>query len=113
MLTRFLLLLLLLSTHASGAELATLGSGTLAIDVCKINLQKDVVRTFWRDDDGSYFASIDRLAGRLNLKGDKLVCASNAGIYGKDLRPLGLYIENGRVFRFLNTRKEGYGNFYV
>ena len=113
MLTRTLIIQMFFVTSAVSAELSTVGSGALEVDVCKINLLKDVVRTFWRDIDGSYFAAIDRVVSRLSLQGEKLVCASNAGIYGKDLRPLGLYIENGRVFRFLNTRKEGYGNFYL
>jgi uncharacterized protein YigE (DUF2233 family) len=111
--TRTLLLIAALNTSVGAMELLTVGSGTLAVDVCKIALGKDVVRTFWRDADGSYFGSIDRVANRLNQQGEKLACASNAGIYGKDLRPLGLYVEYKRIFRHLNTRKEGYGNFYV
>jgi uncharacterized protein YigE (DUF2233 family) len=30
-----------------------------------------------------------------------------------NLRPLGLFIENGKVLRRLNTRQNGYGNFYM
>jgi uncharacterized protein YigE (DUF2233 family) len=49
----------------------------------------------------------------LAAQDEKLICGSNAGIYGTDLHPIGLYIEAGKVLRKLNTRKEAYGNFYL
>jgi uncharacterized protein YigE (DUF2233 family) len=42
-----------------------------------------------------------------------MVCATNAGIYDKQLQPLGLYVEGGNQLRRLNTRKNAYGNFYL
>lgn len=98
---------------ACAVELTTAGHSLQIIDLCKIDLRIDNVRTFWRDQDGLIFASIGRLSTALNRTGERLVCASNAGIYGKDLHPIGLYVENGHVLRRLNTRKDGYGNFYL
>jgi uncharacterized protein YigE (DUF2233 family) len=95
------------------AEVTTVGTGSQVVELCKIDLSKDTVRTFWRDTDGTYFGSIAKVASRLHQRGERLVCASNAGIFGKDLRPLGLYAENGQILRRINTRKDGYGNFYL
>jgi uncharacterized protein YigE (DUF2233 family) len=49
----------------------------------------------------------------LASRGEKLVFAMNAGIFMVNLRPLGLYVENGKVLRRLVTRSNGYGNFYM
>ncbi len=37
----------------------------------------------------------------------------NAGMYKKDLSPLGLFIENGKEKNSLNRKKDAYGNFYM
>ncbi len=97
----------------AAAELTTAGTGSQTIELCKIDLSKDHLRTFWRDSDGTFFGSIANVSARLHQRGERLFCASNAGIFGKDLRPLGLYVENGQVLRRINTRKDGYGNFYL
>ena len=68
---------------------------------------------FVRDSDGTPFGSFEQLAGQLAKTDEALICATNAGIYGKDLRPIGLYIEDHRVLRHLNTRRGGIGNFYL
>ena len=94
------------STPICAAELSSTGKGTQILDTCKIDLTKDVVRTFWRDADGTPLAGFTRVLNSLNLHGERLVCASNAGIYGKDLLPIGLYVENGKVLRRLNTEKK-------
>jgi len=41
------------------------------------------------------------------------VCATNAGIFDQDYRPLGLYVENSIILRKLNEHKNAYGNFYL
>lgn len=112
--TTAVLIYLTFSSQLSGAaELTTVGRLSNMVDACKINLKRDVVRTYWRDADGLIFGSMDRLSTALNRTGDKLTCASNAGIFGKDLHPIGLYMEDGQILRRLNTRKDGYGNFYL
>lgn len=100
-----------LSAHA--ATLASYGQGDQIIEVCQINLVQDRVRMFWRADDGSVFGNFSRLGVWLLGSNERLFCATNAGIYGTDLRPIGLYIEAGKVLHKLNTRKEAYGNFYL
>jgi len=105
--------LALQSIPVCAAELWSAGKGSQILDTCKIDLTKDTVRTFWRDADGVPFGTITRVLTSLNFHGERMVCASNAGIHGKDLVPIGLYVENGKVLRRLNKRKEGFGNFYL
>ncbi len=81
--------------------------------VCKIDLDKDAVRMYWKDDRGQEFRRLNQLKLWLRQRGEELVCATNAGIYDTDLRPRGLYIEDGLVKRQLNERKNAYGNFYI
>lgn len=101
------------ASSASAATLASYGQDDQIIDVCQLNLARDNVRMFWRAEDGSQLANFSRLSGWLLARHEQLVCATNAGIYGTDLRPIGLYIEAGKMLHKLNTRKEAYGNFYL
>src|SRR5450830_372653 len=103
----------LISVPAPAAVLASYGQADQIIDACQLNLAQDNVRMFWRGVDGSVFANFGRLGAWLMARNERLICATNAGIYGTDLRPIGLYIEAGRVLHRLNTRKEAYGNFYL
>ena len=36
----------------------------------------------------------------------------NAGMFGEDLKPIGLYVEDGVQAKRLN-RRDGYGNFHL
>jgi uncharacterized protein YigE (DUF2233 family) len=103
----------LASLTAPAATLASYGQGDQTVDACQINVLQDKVRMFWRADDGSVFGNFSRLGEWLQSRNERLFCATNAGIYGTDLRPIGLYVEAGRVLHKLNTRKEAYGNFYL
>lgn len=65
------------------------------------------------DDSGRAIGNIGKLKTLLEGQGKHLRFAMNGGMYMEDLRPLGLYIENGRTVRKLITKTEGYGNFYM
>lgn len=97
----------------SAATLISYGQGDQIIDVCQLNLAHDKVRMFWRAEDGSQLANFSRLSEWLAARHEQLICATNAGIYGTDLRPIGLYIEDGKLLHKLNTRRQAYGNFYL
>ena len=103
----------LIAWPVSAAIFASYGQTDQIIDACQLNLARDNVRMFWRAADGSVFANFSRLGAWLLGRNEQLICATNAGIYGTDLRPIGLYIEAGKVLHKLNTRKEAYGNFYL
>ncbi|MQR01011.1 phosphodiester glycosidase family protein [Glaciimonas soli] len=105
--------LALTASRASGAELIVYNSPNLMVSVCKIDLLRDTVRMFWKDDNKLLLGRFSRLQTWLHAQGEDVVCATNAGIYQQDYRPLGLYIENGVTQRQLNVRKNAYGNFYI
>jgi uncharacterized protein YigE (DUF2233 family) len=52
------------------------------------------------------------LAAALKENGQTLIFAMNAGMYDVNLRPIGLYIENGRQAKKIN-RRSGSGNFHL
>jgi uncharacterized protein YigE (DUF2233 family) len=73
--------------------------------VVELDLERDTLEARWRDDDGNAFASIDALRRWGAAQGRRLRFATNAGIYDRQFRPLGLYVEDGRTLRPLNTTK--------
>jgi uncharacterized protein YigE (DUF2233 family) len=107
------LLAALFAVPASAASLTSYGQDEQIIDVCLLNLARDTVRMFSHAADGSPLGNFSRLGDWLQTRQEQLVCATNAGIYGTDLRPIGLYIEAGKALHKLNTRKDAYGNFYL
>lgn len=111
--TALVVFLILEFSPCLAEKLVRYGQGNQMIDTCQLNLTQDRVRMFWRAPDGSVFGNFAHLADWLLERNEKLICATNGGIYGKDLRPIGLYVEEGQVLRKLNTRKTAYGNFYL
>ena len=71
--------------------------------VCSFDLTRDDLRTYWRRDDGQPYRTFAALAEDLEGKGKSLRFAMNGGMYQKDFRPVGLYIENGRELTPANT----------
>ncbi len=100
-------------TSLQAAELRSIGHGEMQLDTCQLNPSTDDVRMFWRAPDGTVYGDFDQIERALLHAHERLLCASNAGIYGKDLHPIGLYVEAGKLLHPLNTRKNGYGNFYL
>src|SRR5688572_2138710 len=70
------------------------------------------IQFYWKDETGKPFMLLQNLKTHLEKKGKKLRFAMNGGMYMENTTPLGLYIENGKTLRPLNTRKAG-GNFYM
>jgi uncharacterized protein YigE (DUF2233 family) len=71
--------------------------------VCSFDLTKDDLRTYWGDDNGKPYRTFAALAEKLEGKGKSLRFAMNGGMYQADLRPVGLYVENGDVLTPANT----------
>jgi uncharacterized protein YigE (DUF2233 family) len=80
--------------------------------VCRFDLRQDRLRLFSLDDRGEPYRSFAALSVALADKGERLAFGMNAGMYGEDLKPVGLYIEDGRTQRKLN-RRNGPGNFHL
>jgi len=67
---------------------------------------------FWRDEKLEPFRSILSLKTWLGLQHRKLEFAMNAGMFNSDNTPHGLYIENKKTLKLLDTAS-GNGNFYL
>lgn len=66
---------------------------------------------YWKNND-TIIGSLEKLNKYISKKGKQLIFAMNGGMYMEDQKPLGLYIENGKVITKLNTRSAS-GNFYM
>ena len=107
------LLLAFGSQSAHAAELRQYRYNQVSITTCHIDLQRDTLRMYWKDSSGTLLGNFANLRAWLRPQGKEVICATNAGIYDKDHKPLGLYIEDGITLRKLNTRQNAYGNFYL
>lgn len=76
--------------------------------LCEITLADDL-RLFHAGPEGAY-GSFTRLNDALQAQGLTLGLAMNAGMYHRDLSPVGLHIEEGQEIARLVTR-DGPGNF--
>lgn len=76
--------------------------------LCEVTLGEDL-RLFHSGPDGAY-GSFRKLDEALGAEGKTLGFAMNAGMYHRDLAPVGLYIEDGVEVSKLVTR-DGPGNF--
>ena len=72
--------------------------------VCRFDLRQDHLRLYSLDKDGQPYGSFSALSTSLMETGQTLAFAMNAGMYGEDLKPIGLYIEDGKTLRKLNRR---------
>lgn len=80
--------------------------------VCRVDLRKDRLRLFLKDDSGTPFNSFSRVAQSVQTRGEQLAFAMNAGMYQTDYSPLGLLVIEGHQVHRLNLAS-GYGNFYM
>jgi uncharacterized protein YigE (DUF2233 family) len=71
--------------------------------VVDIDLTHDWLELHWKAADGHALANIEALQQWGAADGRTLQFAANAGIYDRQFRPLGLYIEEGQTLRPLNT----------
>lgn len=71
--------------------------------VCSFDLKRADLRVFWRSAAGTPYATFDALREALSRRGLALQFAMNGGMYGDDLSPIGLLIEDGNELRPANT----------
>lgn len=93
---------------AAGAACAPFAFEGLPYTVCEVRAGEDL-RLFLEGPDGVY-GSFSAVNGALAAEGKTLGFAMNAGMYHRDLSPVGLYVEDGREVTRLVTR-DGPGNF--
>ena len=78
-----------------------------------IDSEKQELNFYWKDDNGNNYLNFQNLKAKLENNKKKLVFATNGGMYNKALLPQGLYIENGKLLKDLDTIKKSSGNFYL
>lgn len=83
-----------------------------AYTVCEVDLRKQAIQLFWKKPDGEPYARLSAIPQSPEGKGSKFQFAMNAGMFDPGLKPVGLYIEQGREMVRANTRS-GYGNFHM
>lgn len=74
--------------------------------VCAADLDRHEIRFFLAQTDGSNYSHPEALPR------EKMLFATNAGMFTPEYRPAGLYVENGIERTSINTRQGG-GNFHV
>jgi len=83
-----------------------------AYTICEVDLRKHTVRLLWKRSDGTPYAYLSALPRTLEGEVGRLLFATNAGMFDPALKPVGLYVEQGRELVHVNTRS-GYGNFHM
>src|SRR4030088_100354 len=83
-----------------------------AYTICEVDLRKHTVRLYWKRSDGTPYAYLSSLPRALQGEAGILLFATNAGMFDPALKPVGLYVEQGREFVHVST-KPGYGNFHM
>jgi uncharacterized protein YigE (DUF2233 family) len=109
MMLRLALLLALSPLAAGAATCRDTSFDGKDYTLCEVTLTDDL-RLFHADADGAAFGSFTKVNGALEGAGQTLGFAMNAGMYHRDLAPVGLHIEEGVEKAPLVTR-DGPGNF--
>ena len=109
---RKLLLLLALCVAGAASLAAAPARAEPRYTVVKIDLRKDRLELFLRDDAGVEFKRFDRLEAWLAAHNRQLLFAVNAGMYHADFSPVGLLVQDGREVSPLNL-SAGTGNFFL
>ena len=105
---RLALLIALAPLAATAATCRDILHEDIAFTLCEVALGEDL-RLFHTGPDGVY-GSFSKLNSALAAQGQTLGFAMNAGMYHRDLSPVGLYIENGIETAGIVT-SDGPGNF--
>ena len=107
-----LLICALVPIRATALDSRLVHDGDVDFRVVTIDLGAEPLDLYWLDANGAAYGSIERLRQGGEAIGQTLAFATNAGIYDRSDRPLGLTIAGGRMLRPLNTTKPrgGSGN---
>jgi uncharacterized protein YigE (DUF2233 family) len=80
--------------------------------VCTFDPAHSHIQVHLNNESGKPYGTLGNFIKDQKNKGIEPVFAMNAGMYGKDNQPVGLYIENGKLLKSVNTLS-GYGNFHL
>ena len=109
----------LLSSSPAGAAPAAAPPGCASrtfdsaqYTVCSFDVRHDDIRLYWSGSDDKPYGNFAPLATALAARGRTLRFAMNAGMFGDDFAPVGLYVEDGKQLRKADTRA-GPTNFHL
>ena len=86
--------------------------GGSAYTIVEVDLTQAALRLFWKKPGGERFARFAAVKAHLERNGERLLFATNAGIFDTNFAPCGLHVEDGRQRVPLNLRS-GSGNFFL
>jgi uncharacterized protein YigE (DUF2233 family) len=78
--------------------------------ICEVDLRRHTVRLYWNRPDGTPYAYLSALPRDLEGGAGRLLFATNAGMFDSKLKPVGLYVQQGRE---LANTKSAKGNFHM
>ena len=104
-----LALFFVIPAHADCRALSAQGG---SYTVCTFDTRKDRISLFNLDGNGQPYGSFVALQRALEGQGQALNFAMNGGMFGTDLKPVGLYVEGGKQLHKINLRN-GAGNFHL
>jgi uncharacterized protein YigE (DUF2233 family) len=97
--------------RSSPLETRTVRFEGASFHVVTVELGRVSLRLIRQDDEGQPLKSFEALEAWLTRRGERLLAATNAGIFEPGEVPTGLFIQDGKELAPLNLR-EGRGNFY-
>lgn len=68
---------------------------------------------FWKNKQGFKYNSLGNLKLQIEQQGNKLIFATNGGMYTEQKDPQGLYVENGKELKSIDLSVNTNGNFYM
>ncbi len=83
-----------------------------AYTIVEVDLTRATLRLFWKKPDGERFARFANVKAHVEGNRERLLFATNAGIFDPSFTPCGLHVEDGREHVPLNPRS-GSGNFFL
>lgn len=110
--SRLLVCLVLLLLPAHAVEFSTAEINGKQVTVCRVNVKKEHLELFHRDETGQPIKRFEKLAPWVEKQGRKLVFAMNAGMYHGDFSAVGLFVSGGKEQSPLNLAN-GEGNFFL
>ena len=80
--------------------------------IYQVNPKKRNLKFYWKNVKNEILKSIDHLKNQVESQNEKLVFAMNGGMFEPDQSPKGLYIEDFKILKSIDTL-QGSGNFYL
>jgi uncharacterized protein YigE (DUF2233 family) len=102
----------ILLSGSAGAACRNLIFSDKSFTACSFDITEDEIGVYNLDENGKPLEDFDTLSDMLARQNKDLTFAMNAGMFGKDFKAIGLFVQDGKVQHKLN-RRNGSGNFHL